>query len=110
MIYDFWLLSENQWLTVTDAIAWGEVKIKFECIGYTRRTFFFNYVLNKIAEINNLAFLAAHAQKSHTESDRNVFFGIVYHYPTILVLGGEHEKPLENELFAIKNWPEIQKI
>ena len=54
--------------------------------------------------------MAAHVQKSHTESDRNVFFEIVYHYPTILVLSGEHEKPLENELFAIKNWPEIQKI
>ena len=54
--------------------------------------------------------MAAHAQKSHTGSDMNVFFGIAYHYPTILVLSGDHEKPLENVLIVIKNWPEIQKI
>ena len=47
-------------------------------------------------------FLAVHAQKSHTRSDKNVFFGTAYHYRTTLVISGEPEKLLENELFVIK--------
>ena len=39
-----------------------------------------------------------------------MFFEIANHYSTILVLSGDNEKPLENVLIVIKNWPEIRKI
>ena len=55
-------------------------------------------------------FLAVQALKAPTGSDKNVFFGLGCHYPTTLVISGDPDKLIENELFVIKNWPEIDQI
>ena len=76
----------------------------------TRNAQFLSYNCRKKIKNQHFEhFLAVHAQKSPTGSDKNVIFGTAHNYPTTLVISGDPEKIIENELFVIKNWPAIDK-
>ena len=112
-VLGFWLLTSG-WKsvasTVTEWIAWRKWKCFWVYWIHETRIFFI-YIQKKIAETNNLAiFGCSRAEVTCRKWHECVFFGTACYYPTTLMKCVDPEKPRENELFAIKNWPEIQKI
>ena len=111
LIFDFWLLGESQWLLQWLIESYKVNKTHFGCIRHPQRTISYHINVEKRVETNVLSTFWLFTPKSHLpEVTKMCFIGTACHYPTTLVISGDPEKLIENKLFVIKNWPEIDKI
>ena len=107
LIFDFWLLRQSQWLpqSLLQYLkkSYEGNKHVFGALN-TLKAYFFSFKPT-FSALFGRSFPEVTYRKW-----KNAFFGTAYHYPTTLVISGDPEKLIENEILVIKNWPEIDKL